>query len=171
MSGARGSAGTLPYRPCAGIMLINRAGDVWVGRRIDTPDGWQMPQGGIDDGETPRAAALRELEEEIGTANAEILGESRDWLTYDLPPELLGRAWKGRFRGQKQKWFVCRYLGDDAAIDIHGVAHPEFDAWKWVAPEALVDLIVPFKRQIYAAVVEEFAAFIGAAAQGERHSS
>ena len=153
-------AAQLPYRPCAGVMLFNRAGLVWVGRRIDTPDAWQMPQGGIDEGETPRDAALRELAEEIGTDKAEIVGETRDWLTYDLPPELLGKAWKGRFRGQKQKWFACLFLGDDADIDIHTVDHPEFDAWQWVAPDALVGLIVPFKRPVYAALVAEFAALV-----------
>jgi putative (di)nucleoside polyphosphate hydrolase len=145
------------YRPCAGVMLINRDGLVWVGRRIDTPDGWQMPQGGIDAGETPRDAALRELAEEIGTAKAEIIGETRDWLIYDLPPELLGKAWKGRWRGQKQKWFACRFLGEDSDIDIEGVTHPEFDAWRWVPLVDLVDLIVPFKRSVYMALVEEFA--------------
>lgn len=148
-------AATLPYRPCAGVMLINRTGLVWVGRRIDTPDGWQMPQGGIDKGEDPRDAALRELEEEIGTANASILGETRDWLTYDLPPHLLGKVWKGRYRGQKQKWFACRFHGNDGEIDIHGVDHPEFDDWRWVEPAKLVELIVPFKRPVYAALVDE----------------
>jgi putative (di)nucleoside polyphosphate hydrolase len=148
-------AEALPYRPCAGVMLINRAGLVWVGRRIDTPDGWQLPQGGIDKGEAPHEAALRELAEEIGTTNAAIIGETQDWLTYDLPPELLGKAWKGRYRGQKQKWFACRFLGDDDEIDVHGVAHPEFDAWRWVEAAALVDLIVPFKRGVYAALVAE----------------
>ncbi len=147
------------YRPCAGVMLISRTGMVWVGRRIDTPGGWQMPQGGIDEGEEPRDAALRELEEEIGTANALIIGESRDWLSYDLPAALIGKVWKGRYRGQKQKWFACRFLGDDGEIDIHGVDHPEFDAWKWVPISEVAGLIVPFKRQIYAALVEEFAAF------------
>jgi putative (di)nucleoside polyphosphate hydrolase len=144
-------------------MLINRAGLIWVGRRIDTPDAWQMPQGGIDAGESPREAALRELAEEIGTDNAEILGETRKWLTYDLPPALLGTAWKGRYRGPKQKWFACRFLGEDAEIDIHGVDYPEFDAWQWISPAELVDRIVPFKRHIYAALVAEFATFIGAA--------
>lgn len=152
---ARPDPETLPYRPCAGVMLINRAGLVWVGRRIDTPDGWQMPQGGIDIGEDARDAAMRELTEEIGTAKASIIGETRDWLTYDLPPELLGKAWKGRYRGQKQKWFACRFHGSDADIDVHGVDHPEFDDWRWVEASALVDLIVPFKRSVYAALVAE----------------
>jgi putative (di)nucleoside polyphosphate hydrolase len=146
---------TLPYRPCVGVMLINPAGRVFVGQRRDTPDAWQMPQGGIDRGETPRVAALRELEEEIGTAAAEIVAETQDWLRYDLPPDLLGRVWGGRYRGQKQKWVAARFTGTDADIDL-ATAHPEFDAWQWVEPAELVGLIVPFKRPIYEAVVAEF---------------
>lgn len=148
----------LPYRLGVGVMLLNRAGLVFVGRRIDMPDAWQMPQGGIDPGEDPRAAALRELEEEIGTANALILAESRDWLTYELPAHLAGRAWGGRYRGQKQKWFAARFLGTDAEIDL-GTAHPEFDAWRWVPPAEVERLIVPFKRGLYSRVVAEFAPF------------
>jgi len=159
MNDTRAQEEPTAYRRCAGVMLVNRAGLVWVGRRIDTPDGWQMPQGGIDQGENPRDAALRELEEETGTANARVIGETRDWLTYDLPPELMGKAWKGRFRGQKQKWFACRFLGADSEIDIHSVAHPEFDDWKWVAADEIVGLIVPFKRQVYAALLEELSQF------------
>jgi putative (di)nucleoside polyphosphate hydrolase len=146
---------TLPYRPCVGVMLINPAGRVFVGQRRDTPDAWQMPQGGIDRGETPRVAALREMEEEIGTAAAEIVAETQDWLRYDLPPDLLGRVWGGRYRGQKQKWVAARFTGTDADIDL-ATAHPEFDAWQWVEPAELVGLIVPFKRPIYEAVVAEF---------------
>jgi putative (di)nucleoside polyphosphate hydrolase len=146
---------TLPYRPCVGVMLINPAGRVFVGQRRDTPDAWQMPQGGIDRGETPREAALREMEEEIGTAAAEIVAETQDWLRYDLPPDLLGRVWGGRYRGQKQKWVAARFTGTDADIDL-ATAHPEFDAWQWVEPAELVGLIVPFKRPIYEAVVAEF---------------
>lgn len=145
----------LPYRPCVGIMLINDQGRVFVGRRKDTPDAWQMPQGGIDEGESPREAALRELEEEIGTAKAEILAESAGWHRYDLPGHLLGKVWGGRFRGQEQKWLLCRFTGGDGDIDL-ATAHPEFDAWQWVHPDDLIRLIVPFKRQIYQAVVEEF---------------
>ena len=145
----------LPYRPGVGVMLANAAGLVWVGRRIDTPDGWQMPQGGIDDGEAAAAAALRELHEEIGTDRAEIIAESKDWYRYDLPPHLLGKAWKGRYRGQEQRWFLLRFTGSDADIDI-ATEHPEFDAWQWVAPGALCDLIVPFKRAVYEQVVAEF---------------
>lgn len=146
---------TLPYRPCVGVMLLNREGRVFVGRRLDTRDAWQMPQGGIDPGETPREAALRELEEEIGTAKAEFLAESRDWHRYDLPPHLLGRVWGGRFRGQEQKWVLCRFTGTDAEIDL-ATAHPEFDAWRWVPMDDLIRLIVPFKREIYTKVVAEF---------------
>lgn len=154
----------LPYRPCVGVFLLNRSGAVWVGRRLSKWAGdhsesmWQMPQGGIDEGETPRLAALRELHEEIGTNNAEIIAESRQWLTYDLPPEALGTALKGKYRGQKQKWFAMRFLGRDEDIDI--AAKPghkaEFDAWRWVQVRELPDLVVPFKRATYEAVVAEF---------------
>lgn len=147
------------YRPAVGIMLLNDRRCVFVGRRIDMPAGlaaWQMPQGGIDVGETPRQAALRELAEEVGTAKAEILGESSGWLHYDLPPELAGGMWRGRYRGQRQKWFAMRFLGEDADIDPAATGHPEFDAWEWVAPERLPELIVPFKRQLYLDVLAEF---------------
>jgi putative (di)nucleoside polyphosphate hydrolase len=149
-----GDPSRLPYRLGVGVMLLNGDGSVFVAKRIDTPDAWQMPQGGIDPGEDPRAAALRELEEEIGTANALILGESRDWHIYDLPPHLVGSVWGGRYRGQKQKWFAARFMGRDAEIDL-ATAHPEFDAWKWVALGDLTSLIVPFKRPLYQAVVAE----------------
>ena len=145
----------LPYRPCVGVMLVNADGMIWVGRRIDTPNGWQMPQGGIDDGETPDVAAMRELEEETGTAQAEIVAESGAWHRYDLPPHLLGKAWGGRYRGQEQRWFLVRFTGQDSDINI-ATDHPEFDAWQWVAPGALCDLIVPFKRAVYQQVVAEF---------------
>jgi putative (di)nucleoside polyphosphate hydrolase len=147
----------LGYRRGVGIMLLNPPGAVFVGRRIDMPvtPAWQMPQGGIDPGETPRQAALRELKEEIGTDQAEILGETRDWLTYDLSDELAGNVWGGRFRGQRQKWFAMRFTGSDADIDLV-TQHPEFDAWQWVVPARLPDLIVPFKRQLYLDVLAEF---------------
>ncbi|HEX6980783.1 MAG TPA: RNA pyrophosphohydrolase [Alphaproteobacteria bacterium] len=148
--------GDLAYRLGVGIMLLNPAGEVFVAKRIDTPgDAWQMPQGGIDADEAPRAAALRELEEEIGTANAVIIAESRDWYTYDLPPDLVGKVWGGRYRGQRQKWFAARFLGRDDEINL-ATAHPEFGAWKWVHLEDLPTLIVPFKRALYSAVVDEF---------------
>ncbi|HUO89787.1 MAG TPA: RNA pyrophosphohydrolase [Rhizomicrobium sp.] len=146
----------LPYRPCVGIMLVNRDGLVFVGRRIDqTVEGWQMPQGGIDDGETPAEAALRELEEEVGTNKARILREMDEWLTYDLPPHLLGVALHGRYRGQKQKWIAMRFTGEDRDININ-TAEPEFGSWKWLALEALPRLIVPFKRDTYTRVIAAF---------------
>jgi putative (di)nucleoside polyphosphate hydrolase len=146
----------LPYRPCVGIMLFNRDGLVFVGRRIDqTVEGWQMPQGGIDEGETPDQAGLRELKEEVGTDKAVILREYPDWLCYDLPPHLLGVALHGRYRGQKQKWLAMRFTGDDKDIDV-ATPEPEFAQWKWLAVEALPRLIVPFKRDTYAKVIAEF---------------
>jgi putative (di)nucleoside polyphosphate hydrolase len=149
------------YRPGVGIMLLNRSGLVFVGQRRDYPgEAWQMPQGGIDADETPREAALRELKEEIGTDHAEILAESRRWFEYDLPPELQQQVWRGRFRGQRQKWFVMRFQGQDREIDI-ATHHPEFSAWKWIAPADLPRLIVPFKRQLYREVLEEFKAIVG----------
>jgi putative (di)nucleoside polyphosphate hydrolase len=146
----------LPYRPGVGLMLFNPQGLVFTARRIDTAqDAWQMPQGGIDAGETPRQAAFREMKEEIGTDSAEILGESPDWLRYDLPQELVGKVWKGRFRGQTQKWFALRFTGRDCDIDIR-TEHPEFSDWRWSRFDQLLDLIVPFKRDLYRAVISEF---------------
>jgi putative (di)nucleoside polyphosphate hydrolase len=149
-------AADLPYRPCVGIMLFNKDGEVFVGKRIDqTVEGWQMPQGGIDEGETPRQAALRELREEVGTEKAEIIGEMDDWVTYDLPPHLIGVAFHGKYKGQRQKWFALRFLGQDADIDL--TAHePEFSAYRWLALETLPHVIVPFKRRTYAAVIAAF---------------
>ena len=147
------------YRPNVGIMLLNPAGLVFVGCRVDMPAGlaaWQMPQGGIDPGETPRQAALRELKEEVGTDRAEILAETRGWHHYDLPREVAGGMWGGRFRGQRQKWFAMRFTGNDTDIQPANTRHPEFDAWEWVAPNRLSDLIVPFKRPLYQAVLAEF---------------
>ena len=152
------------YRPGVGIMLLNRAGEVFVGRRIDMPamPAWQMPQGGIDPGETPLDAALRELKEEIGTDKVQLLGESQGWLSYDLPAEVSRGIWGGRYRGQRQKWFAMRFTGDDSDIDL-GTAHPEFDAWKWVSPEQLTDVIVSFKRQLYFDILTEFRIYSAAA--------
>ena len=146
----------LPYRPCVGVMLLNAEGLVFVGRRIDqTVEGWQMPQGGIDQGETPRQAALRELKEEIGSDKAEPLREMEGWLDYDLPQHLLGVALKGRYRGQRQKWIAMRFLGQDSDIDLN-THEPEFADWKWLAVEALPRLIVPFKRDTYTKVIDAF---------------
>ncbi len=154
----------LPYRPCVGILLFNDLGKVLVARRCDTPDAWQMPQGGIDDRETPDKAALRELAEEIGTSKAELIAETRDWLTYDLPEHLIGVVWHGRWRGQRQKWFAAHFLGADTDINI-ATAHPEFNAWRWVAPDDLVSLAVSFKRDVYQAVVAELLPAITARVQ------
>jgi putative (di)nucleoside polyphosphate hydrolase len=156
----------LPYRRCVGIMLINRAGRVWVGSRRPKWAGdaigriWQMPQGGIMDGETEWAAALRELEEETSVTSAELLSEASRWFTYDLPEELVGVALKGRYRGQRQKWFAMRFTGTDREIDISARGRKaEFDDWRWVDAVELPDLVVPFKRQIYCDVVREFAPY------------
>ncbi len=146
----------LPYRPCVGLMLLNAQGQVFVGKRIDqTVEGWQMPQGGIDDGEEPRGAVMRELKEEAGTDKAEIIGEMDDWLTYDLPHHLVGIAFHGKYRGQRQKWFALRFLGQDGDIDLH-THEPEFAEWRWVDMDVLPGLIVPFKRDTYAAVIAAF---------------
>ena len=156
---------SLPYRPNVGAVLFNAAGQVLVARRADMPNaegapgGWQLPQGGMDGDEDPRAAVLRELEEEIGTANAEIIGEYPGWLNYDLPPELIGRALGGKWRGQTQKWFALRFLGADSEIRLDLDPHPEFDAWRWADLAELPMLAVAFKRDIYVALAREFARF------------
>ncbi len=155
----------LPYRPCAGIMLVNPAGQVFVGQRIDTTlEAWQMPQGGIDPGETPREAALRELGEEVGLTpdQVEVIAEAPDELVYDLPPELVGKVWRGRYRGQRQRWFLLRLTAGDHAIDI-ATPHPEFRTWRWVDPADLPELIVPFKKRLYEQVVDAFRPHLGAA--------
>lgn len=159
----------LPYRPCAGVMLMNREGQVFVGQRIDwTLEAWQMPQGGIDEGEDAYAAAIRELGEETGVASAlvELVAVAPDWLTYDLPPELVGKVWKGRYRGQRQRWFLFRFLGEDADVKI-ATAHPEFRAWRWMAPDELADAIVPFKRALYEEVLAAFRPHLGATRAAE----
>lgn len=151
------SKNDLPYRPCVGIMLINAQGLVFVARRLDTPgNAWQMPQGGIDAGEDPRTAARRELKEETAVENATIIAESGRWRNYDLPDDLIGKVWGGKFRGQTQRWFAFRLLGDDDEIDIASGDHVEFSDWKWAPVDDLVDLIVPFKRELYMDVVNEF---------------
>ena len=149
---------SLPYRPCAGVMLANRDGRIFVGQRLDTSsEAWQMPQGGIDEGEKPRAAALRELWEETGVTGdlVEFIAKTEDWVTYDLPPDLLGRVWGGKYRGQKQKWFLFRYLGTDAQVNI-ATEHPEFDRWQWSRADEMVASIVPFKRAVYEQVASTF---------------
>ena len=151
----------LPYRPCVGLMLLNRQGQVFVGKRIDqTVEGWQMPQGGIDAGEEPWPAALRELHEETNIRSVERLGEIADWLQYDIPREIVGQAWKGKYRGQTQKWFALRFTGDESEIDLAhpaGVNEPEFSAWRWEPMQNIPSLVVPFKRAVYERVVGEFA--------------
>lgn len=148
----------LPYRPCAGVMLLNADGHVFVGQRLDSAaDAWQMPQGGIDPGEDPETAALRELAEETGIAShlAEILAISPREHLYDLPPQLMGKLWKGKYRGQRQTWFLMRFLGSDTDVNIE-TQHQEFRSWRWVAPDALESLIVPFKKELYRNVVADF---------------
>jgi len=145
------------YRRGVGIMLLNDRGDVLVGQRADvTEEAWQMPQGGIDEGETPRDAALRELQEELGTSKVEIMAETKAWFRYDLPEEFLNGQRHGRWRGQQQKWFLMRFLGQDSDIDTE-TEHREFSQWQWVAPSRLLKLIVPFKRQLYLNVLQDFA--------------
>ena len=157
----------LPYRPCVGIALFNAAGEVFVGRRVSmdgeasaTDHPWQMPQGGIDAGEDPKLAAIRELQEETNITSVVFLREAPDWLAYDLPPHLLGKVWKGRFRGQTQKWFAFRFTGDDGEINISAPAgghKPEFVEWRWLPLTDIASHVVPFKRKIYEDVARIFA--------------
>lgn len=148
------------YRPCVGVMLVNAQGRAFVGKRIDNKEGdwWQMPQGGVDDGEDLEAAMIRELAEETGALpkHLEVVAQLEDELFYDLPPELQGKLWGGKYVGQRQSWFLVRFTGEDSDIDLDAHEHPEFCEWKWVDPELLPDLIVPFKREIYRAIVTEF---------------
>jgi putative (di)nucleoside polyphosphate hydrolase len=158
----------LPYRPCAGLAVFNRDGLVFIGRRIDGPEHvdsvhvWQMPQGGIDPDEDPYRAALRELHEETNIRSVEKLGEMKEWIYYDIPREIVGQAWQGKYRGQKMKWYALRFVGDDSEIDIAhpaGGHKPEFVEWKWEVMQKLPDLVVPFKRKVYERVVTEFSKF------------
>jgi putative (di)nucleoside polyphosphate hydrolase len=162
----------LPYRPCVGVMLINGAGLVFIGRRksdagpehVEGGFAWQMPQGGIDPGEDPYVAALRELHEETNVRSVSLLAEAPDWYSYELPQRVIGTAWKGRYRGQTQRWFALRFTGEDSEIDIRfpaGGHKPEFDAWRWERMDRLPDLIIPFKRPVYEQVVSAFARLAG----------
>ena len=149
-----------PYRPCVGIFLLNNDGLVFAGRRIDSrAEAWQMPQGGIDAGESPLQACMREMREEIGTNTAELVSQHDDWLYYDIPLQLADRLWQGRYKGQKQKWMALRFTGDDADINI-ATEEPEFCEWKWLSPHDLVDLAVPFKRDVYQNVLAAFAPYL-----------
>ena len=160
----------LPYRLCVGVMLLNGQGQVFVGRRADRPDApegvgtwWQMPQGGLDEGEEPEAAARRELEEETGVRSARFIARTRGWHLYDLPAELVGVAWEGRYRGQKQMWFAARFEGEESEIDLgpREGQEQEFDAWRWVTVAELPGLVVPFKRKVYASVIRELGPLVG----------
>jgi putative (di)nucleoside polyphosphate hydrolase len=159
----------LPYRPCVGLTVLNRQGLAFIGRRNGGPEHtdeshvWQMPQGGIDSGEDSWPAALRELREETNITSVDKLGEIAEWLTYDIPRELVGHAWNGKYRGQKQKWFALRFTGNDREVDIEhpaGGLEPEFVEWRWERLENLPDLVVPFKRQVYERVVAEFSKLV-----------
>lgn len=151
---------SLPYRPCAGMMVINSDNQIFVGKRIDMPsEFWQMPQGGIDEGENAEEAAKRELLEEIGTDKVEQIHRLDDWLTYDLPDHLIGKVWKGKYRGQKQKWFLFRFTGRDVDINI-ATDHQEFSEWKWTDLDTLVREIVPFKQDLYRIIANSFQPFI-----------
>ena len=154
---------TLPYRPCAGVMLLNRNGQVFVGQRIDsTVEAWQMPQGGIDEGEDAETAAIRELGEETGVLpdKVELVAVAPEELFYDLPPDMIGKVWKGKWRGQRQRWFLYRFLGEDSDVDI-ATKHQEFRAWRWVDPAELPAIIVPFKKALYEDVLAAFAEQLG----------
>lgn len=168
----KAAAANLPYRPCVGVMLLNREGLVWTGRRIAEPESqfagtallWQMPQGGIDNGETPVEAARRELYEETGIESASLLAEAPDWINYDLPPHMVGMALKGKYCGQMQRWFAFRFEGEESEIRINpppGDHQPEFDQWAWRPLDELPGLIVPFKRQVYEEVIRIFAHLAG----------
>lgn len=170
MTKVRLTKGGLPYRPCAGIVLINKAGKVWIGHRskeVDAKYNWQLPQGGIDKGETASEAAMRELYEEVGTRKAKIVAKTSEWLYYDLPPEVLARKKVNKWGGQRQKYFAMKFLGKDSDVDLE-VHHPEFDDWRWADIEELPGLCVPFKRAVYKKVVAEFTLIIEKVRAGTR---
>jgi putative (di)nucleoside polyphosphate hydrolase len=151
------------YRPCVGVMLLNREGQVWIGRRFDKQNDegkghwWQMPQGGIDRDEDPARAAVRELAEETAVTSVAVIAESAGWYNYDLPKHLIGKSWKGRYRGQTQKWFALRFLGSDSEVNLKPPGHAqEFDQWRWASMDEVLELIVPFKRPVYEKVIADF---------------
>lgn len=149
------------YRPGVGIVLFNKAGLVFIAERLDNPGAWQMPQGGIDAGEAPEVAVFREMEEEIGTRNARILGVYPDWLYYDLPPHTAQRVWGGKWKGQRQKWIALEFMGDDAEIRLDSHSHPEFGRWEWVTVSDMLSRVVSFKRGVYETVMKDFAGLAG----------
>ena len=153
---------SLPYRPCVGVVLIDARGLIFAGQRLDSPSpAWQMPQGGIDEGEKPKEAAYRELWEETGVTRDKVsfVAKTHGWVTYDLPPELLGKVWGGKYRGQKQKWFLFRFTGQDRDVQI-ATEHPEFSTWRWILADEMVESIVPFKRAVYDQVIRRFRAYL-----------
>lgn len=159
-TGSKTQKNKLPFRPGVGMMIINSKRQIFMGKRIDSKmHGWQMPQGGIDAGETPSAAALREMEEEIGSANAKIIAESRNWYSYRVPNSLIPKLWDGQYCGQRQKWFLVDFFGADTDININTL-HPEFEEWKWIELDELIDNVIPFKAKLYRQIIAEFESII-----------
>ncbi|MDD9331769.1 MAG: RNA pyrophosphohydrolase [Wolbachia sp.] len=151
------------YRPCVGIMLFNKQGHIFTGKRLDSGAYWQMPQGGIDDGEELEQTALRELLEEAGTNKAEVIAQNKDWIYYDLPKEMVTTCWNGRYAGQKQRWFLMKFFGEDQDININYTNHPEFKEWRWQSIDNLAASAIPFKKEVYKIVIEEFSSTVKAA--------